>query len=198
MSKLTHDDLWPLETYARKRNEFRAQVMEHKRDRQVALGDHVRLLFEDEMTIRYQIQEMLRIEKVFEPEGIQDELDAYNPLIPDGQNWKATLMIEFPDPAVRKQELANMIGIEEAVWIQVDGFGKVHPVTNEDLERSNAEKTSSVHFLRFELSAGMVRAVKDGADVYAGIDHNYYRVNALTLRPAVCQALAEDLVTNTH
>ncbi|GGX71536.1 DUF3501 family protein [Saccharospirillum salsuginis] len=194
MNKLTHDALWPLEAYARKRDEFRAQVMAHKRDRQVALGDHVRLLFEDEMTIRYQIQEMLRIEKVFEPEGIQDELDAYNPLIPDGQNWKATLMIEFGDPAVRKQELAKLIGIEEAVWMKVNGFDKVHPITNEDLERSNDEKTSSVHFMRFELAPEMVQAVKAGADIYTGCNHSYYSVPAFKLRPEVRNALSEDLI----
>ena len=194
MSKLTHDDLWPLETYARKRDDFRARVMVHKRDRQVALGDHVRLLFEDEMTIRYQVQEMLRIEKVFEPEGIQDELDAYNPLIPDGQNWKATLMIEFADPAVRKRELAKMIGIENTVWMQVNGFEKIPAIANEDLERSNDEKTSSVHFMRFELAPEMVQAVKAGADVYTGCDHAYYTVPATRLGPDIRNALAEDLI----
>lgn len=194
MTKLTRNDLWSLETYAEKRAEYRQQVMAHKRDRHLNLGDHVRLLFEDEMTIRYQIQEMLRIEKVFEADGIQDELDAYNPLIPDGQNWKCTMMIEFPDPAVRKKELAKMIGVEECVWMQVDGFDKVRPITNEDLERTNDEKTSSVHFMRFELTAPMVQAVKDGADILAGVDHDYYRVEGIKLRPEVRHALSEDLV----
>lgn len=194
MTRLTREDLWPLETYVEKRAEFRQQVMTHKQNRQVMLGDHVRLLFEDELTVRYQIQEMLRIEKIFEPQGIQDELDAYNPLIPDGQNWKCTLMIEFPDPAVRKRELARMIGLEESVWMRVAGFDPVRPIANEDLERSNDEKTSSVHFMRFELSPEMVQAVKDDADVFAGIDHDYYRVDAVKLRPEVRRSLAEDLM----
>lgn len=193
MAQLSRSDLWSLEEYAQKRADFRKAVIDHKQHRQLALGDHVRLLFEDEMTIRYQIQEMLRIEKVFEAEVIQDELDAYNPLLPDGSNWKCTMMIEFGDPELRKQELAKMIGIEHTVWMQVDGFEPVKPIANEDLERSNDEKTSSVHFMRFELSAEMVKAVKDGAKVLAGIDHSYYQVGPLEVPRNVRDSLSEDL-----
>lgn len=197
MTDLTRDDLWTLETYAEKRPEFRQRVLEHKKTRQLPLGEHVRLLFEDEMTIRYQIQEMLRIEKVFEAAGIQDELDAYNPLIPDGSNWKCTFMIEFSDPIQRKHELARMVGIEETVWLRVEGFDKVFPIANEDMDRTTEEKTASVHFMRFELTPEMVNAVKNGAALQAGIDHHYYRVEPTTVPPEVRESLAADL-TVTH
>ena len=193
MSKLTRDTLWSLEEYSNRRNDFRAEVMAHKKDRQLNLGDHVRLLFEDEKTIRYQIQEMLRIEKVFDDEGIQDELDAYNPLIPDGSNWKATMVIEYTDVAERKRELAKLIGIEDAVWLQVEGFDKVNPICNEDLERANDEKTSSVHFMRFELTSEMVQAARKGAKLFAGVDHSYYKVDPLEVPEATRAALAGDL-----
>lgn len=194
MNKLTRDSLWTLETYAQKRADFRQQVMAHKKNRQVQLGEHVRLLFEDETTIRYQVQEMLRIEKVLEADGIQEELDAYNPLIPDGSNWKCTMMIEFPDVEQRRQELAQMVGIEHKVWLAVDGFGPVQAIANEDLERSTDEKTSSVHFMRFELTPEMIAAVRNGAAITAGVDHNYYRVDGVALPEPVRASLASDLV----
>ena len=171
---LSRQDLWSLEDYAAKRPEFRQQVMQHKKHRQVALGPNATLYFEDRLTIQYQIQEMLRIEKVFEAEGIEDELQAYNPLIPDGSNWKATFMIEYPDPEIRAAQLAKMIGIEELVWVQVEGFDKVWCISNEDLERSTEEKTSSVHFMRFELDADMIEALKNGAALTMGVEHSVY------------------------
>lgn len=194
MNKLSRETLWTLESYAQKRADFRQQVMAHKKNRQVQLGEHVRLLFEDETTIRYQVQEMLRIEKVFEAEGIQDELDAYNPLIPDGSNWKCTMMIEFPDIDQRRQELAKMVGIEHKVWMAVDGYGPVQAIANEDLERSTDEKTSSVHFMRFELTPEMITAARNGAAITAGIDHNHYRVDGVALPEPVRASLASDLV----
>lgn len=193
MSILTRDTLWSLEDYAERRNNFRAQVMEHKKARQLNLGQHIRLLFEDETTIRYQIQEMLRIEKVFDPEGIQDELDAYNPLIPDGSNWKCTMMIEYHDVEERKRELARLIGIESTVWLQVEGHDKVTPIANEDLERATEEKTSSVHFMRFELSADMVQAAKNGHSIKAGVDHEHYPIPGFEIPEAVRDALVADL-----
>jgi hypothetical protein len=156
------------------------------------LGGHVTLIFEDELTIRYQIQEMLRIEKTFEEEGIQDELDAYNPLVPDGTNLKATMMIEYDDPEVRKRELARLIGIEDKVYVQVDDFDKVYAIADEDLERENEEKTSSVHFLRFEFTAPMIAALKKGAALAVGIDHPNYAVRVDEVAPNVQTALVED------
>ena len=150
MPALSRSDLWSLEEYAERRKMFRAQVMKHKKNRQLPLGDNARLYFEDAMTIKYQIQEMLRIEKVFEAAGINEELEAYNPLIPDGHNWKATLMIEYDDPEERAVQLSRMIGIEDKVWLRVADCDKVYPIADEDLERDNEQKTSSVHFLRFE------------------------------------------------
>ncbi|MCH8552878.1 MAG: DUF3501 family protein [Natronospirillum sp.] len=193
MTKLTRESLWSLEEYSNRRNDFRTEVMAHKKDRQLNLGEHVRLLFEDEKTIRYQVQEMLRIEKVFDAEGIQDELDAYNPLIPDGSNWKATMMIEYHDVDERKRQLARLIGIEDTVWLQVEGYAKVHPICNEDLERSTDEKTSSVHFMRFELSADMVSAARSGAAIMAGIDHDNYRVESFEIPEATRHSLVSDL-----
>ena len=193
MAKLTRETLWSLEEYSNRRNDFRTEVMAHKKDRQLNLGENVRLLFEDEKTIRYQVQEMLRIEKVFDAEGIQDELDAYNPLIPDGSNWKATMMIEFTDVEERKRQLAKLIGIEDTVWLQVEGHDRVHPICNEDLDRATEEKTSSVHFMRFELNAAMVKAARSGAAILAGIDHDNYRIDAFELPDAVRNALVGDL-----
>lgn len=193
MAKLSRDTLWSLEEYANRRADFRQQVLEHKKPRQLMLGEHVHLLFEDETTIRYQIQEMLRIEKVFDAEGIEDELEAYNPLIPDGSNWKATMLIEYDDVEVRKRELARLIGIEKAIWFQVDGCERVTPICNEDLERDNEHKTSSVHFMRIELTPEMVAAVRSGAKVFAGVDHPNYQVNSLEIPSDTRDALAKDL-----
>ena len=174
MQKLSRDSLMTLEAYAKARKDFRAKVLAHKKNRTVGLGEHVTLIFEDELTIRYQIQEMLRAERVFEEAGIQDELDAYNPLIPDGSNWKATMMIEYVDPAERAKMLARLIGIEDRVWVQVEGCARVYAIADEDLERENADKTSSVHFLRFELERTMVQALKRGASLAVGVDHPAY------------------------
>ena len=156
MNQLTRADLWSLEEYSERRLSFRAEVMKHKKSRQVTLGESARLYFEDALTIRYQIQEMLRIEKVFESAGIQEELDAYNPLIPDGSNWKATLMLEYEDVEIRQRELARLVGIEDRIWIQVGDNQRVWPIADEDLERSNDEKTSSVHFMRWELDQSSI------------------------------------------
>lgn len=178
MPKITADSLMPLETYAKRREDFRAQVMAHKKNRTVRLGEHVTLLFEDELTMRYQVQEMLRAEKIFEQRGIQDELDAYNPLIPDGSNWKATMLIEYQEIAERKTMLARLIGIEDRVWVQPEDFSRVYAIADEDLERETEVKTSSVHFLRFELTREMTKALKFGARLRIGVDHpNYANVN---------------------
>ena len=189
---LSHADLYSLEQYARIRPGFRARVIEHKKQRRVPLGDHAALYFEDALTMQYQVQEMLRLERIFEPEGIQAELDVYNPLIPDGCNWKATFMLEYPDEAQRRTMLGRLVGIERAVWIRVEGFPRVFPVANEDLDRETEDKTASVHFLRFELTPAMAAAVKTGAPVSAGIDHpQYYSVTELAER--VRASLAADL-----
>src|SRR2546421_7738052 len=172
---ITRDSLLSLEAYARQRNEFRAKLIEHKKRRNVHLGEHVLLQFEDELTIRYQVQEMLRIERIFEDAGIQGELDAYNPLIPDGSNWKATMLIEYPDPEERKRMLARLKGIERQIWVQVEGCERVHAIADEDLERENEDKTSSVHFLRYEFSAPMRQALRAGAQVIVGVEHAAYR-----------------------
>jgi hypothetical protein len=192
MEKLSREDLYSLEDYSKIRNDFRSKVMAHKKDRQLQIGPNATLYFEDRMTMQYQIQEMLRIERIFETEGIMDELNAYNPLIPDGSNWKATFMIEFPDPIERAQRLATMIGIELKTWMQVDGFDKIWPIADEDLERESAEKTSSVHFMRWELTAEMAQAVKDGANIKAGIDHDAYNYT-VDVPANMRDSLAEDL-----
>src|SRR5437773_9132673 len=170
MPQITRDSLLPLEAYAKTRKFFREQVIAHKKARTVHLGEHVTLLFEDELTIRYQIQEMLRIEKTFEEEGIQDELQAYNPLVPDGGNWKATLLVEYEDVEERKQALARLKGIEDHVWVQVGSLPRIYAVADEDLERENAEKTSAVHFVRFELTPSMVDELRRGAALAIGVD----------------------------
>jgi hypothetical protein len=193
MPRITRDSLLPLEAYARERPGFRARVMAHKKSRTVHLGEHLTLIFEDELTIRYQIQEMLRAERIFEDGGIQEELDAYNPLVPDGSNWKATLMIEYPDVEERARMLARLIGIEDRVWVQVEGRPRVYAIADEDLERDNAEKTSSVHFLRFELDRAAAQALKQGARLAIGVDHPHYRAAVDDLDPAVRQSLLEDL-----
>jgi hypothetical protein len=193
MNKLTRDDLFSLEKYAEVRPEFRARVMAHKKNRQVPIGPNATLYFEDMLTMRYQIQEMLRAERIFEAAGIQDELDAYNPLIPDGSNWKATFMMEFPDEQERRQQLQKLIGVERHVWAQVADFARITPVADEDLERETEEKTSSVHFLRFELPPEMAEAVKQGAPVSIGIDHPAYTHAVEPLAQNIRDSLAEDL-----
>jgi len=193
MPKITRDSLMTLEAYAKARKEFRAKVLEHKKPRAVHLGEHVTLLFEDELTIRYQIQEMLRIEKTFEEAGIQDELDAYNPLIPDGRNFKATMLIEYENVDQRKAALAKMKGIEDKVWIQVEGCPKVWAIADEDLDRENEEKTSSVHFLRFELTKEMAEALKYGVSLSVGVEHPAYTAAADPVGPETRAALAKDL-----
>ena len=192
MKKLTHADLYSLEEYAKVRDEFRQKVIDHKKHRRLVLGEHAALYFEDALTMQYQVQEMLRIERIFEAEGIQEELDVYNPLIPDGMNWKATFMIEYDDVEERKRALAKMIGIERGLWVRVDGFDKVNPIANEDLERATADKTSSVHFVRFELTPEMAAAVKQGAQITAGIEHPAY-TEQTRLAPDIRNSLAGDL-----
>ena len=189
---IKRESLLSLEAYARERTAFRARVMEHKKRRTVHLGQHLTLLFEDELTIRYQVQEMLRIERIFEEEGIRHELDAYNPLVPDGSNWKATMLIEYPDADERKRALERLKGIEDRVWVQVAGHERVAPIADEDLDRENEEKTSSVHFLRFELSAAMRQALRQGAAITVGVDHPHYSATA-QLGAEVRAALAADL-----
>ncbi|MEQ9465473.1 MAG: DUF3501 family protein [Haliea sp.] len=193
MTQLSRADLWSLEEYAEERPRFRAQVMAHKKTRQLALGEHARLYFEDALTIKYQIQEMLRIEKVFEAAGIAEELDAYNPLIPDGHNWKATFMIEYADPAERAERLGQMIGLEDKVWLQVGNCERVYPIADEDLERSNETKTSSVHFMRFELTPDMITAARNGEAIHAGIDHPAYPIEKFEIDHAIRDSLTADL-----
>jgi Protein of unknown function (DUF3501) len=189
---IQRDSLLSLEAYARQRGEFRAKVMQHKKRRTVHLGANLTLQFEDELTIRYQVQEMLRIERIFEEEGIQHELDAYNPLVPDGTNWKATMMIEYPDVDERHRMLAALKGIEARVWVQVGELARVYAIADEDLERETDEKTSSVHFLRFELDAAMRERLRGGAPVRIGVDHPQYRAG-IELAPEVRAALTRDL-----
>ena len=191
--KLRPDDLFSLEQYARQRAEFRPKVIAHKRARNVQCGPNAMVCFEDRLTVQYQVQEMLRIERIFESEGIADELAAYNPLIPDGTNWKATLLVEFPDADERRVALASLKGVEDRCWVQVAGHERVFAIADEDLERENDEKTSSVHFLRFELSPAMVAAAKGGAAVSVGIDHDYYRHAVEPLSTESRDALVRDL-----
>jgi hypothetical protein len=192
MSHLTPDDLYSLEEYARIRGDFRAKVMAHKKKRTVHIGDNATLYFEDRLTVQYQIQEMLRIERIFEPQGIADELAAYNPLIPDRSNWKATFMIEYPDAEERRAALAELIGIENKVWVQAQGQDQVFAIADEDLEREDGAKTSSVHFLRFELTPEMVTALKGGSALGVGIDHPSYQ-QTVTVEHAVRLSLVQDL-----
>jgi len=193
MPQITRDTLMPLEAYAKARPEFRAKVMAHKKDRVLHLGASITLIFEDELTIRYQIQEMLRAERIFEEEGINDELEAYNPLIPDGSNWKATMMIEYPDESERRIWLAKLIGVEDRVWMQVAGCERVYAIADEDLERENSEKTSSVHFMRFELTPVMVKALRSGAALAAGVDHPNYSASVERVGDAMRASLLGDL-----
>jgi hypothetical protein len=182
-----------LEQYSTARKEFRAKVLEHKRNRNLALGPNASWAFEDQLTMQYQVQEMLRVERIFEADAIQEELDAYNPLIPDGRNWKATFLLEFPDVDERRQRLAQLKGVEDRCWVQVAGHDRVWAIADEDLERENDDKTSSVHFLRFELSPQMCAQVKAGAAIAAGIDHDSYRYEAASVPQNVRDSLAKDL-----
>jgi len=191
--KITRDSLMTLETYAKERPSFRARVLAHKRARTVHLGEHLTLVFEDELTLRYQIQEMLRIEKTFEEAGIQDELAAYNPLVPDGANFKATMLIEYEDVEERRRALARLRGIEDRVWVQAGGLERVYAIADEDLERETDEKTSAVHFLRFELGKPMAEALKNGAPLGIGVDHPEYAAEIPAVGDATRKALAEDL-----
>jgi hypothetical protein len=191
--KITRESLMTLEAYAKARPVFRAKVLAHKRPRTVHLGDHLTLVFEDELTMRYQIQEMLRFEKIFEEEGIQGELDAYNPLVPDGSNFKATMLIEYEDVDERRRALAGLKGVEDRVYVQVEGCPRVHAIADEDLERENEEKTSSVHFLRFELTKEMVAALKYGVGLGIGVDHPNYRADIPRLGDETRAALLADL-----
>ena len=193
MQKLTRDDLFSLEKYAEVRKDFRAEVLAHKQDRRLPLGTNATLYFEDRLTMQYQIQEMLRIERIFEADGINEELEAYNPLIPDGANWKATFMVEFPDIEERRAMLSNLVGIENKVWLQVGEGDKVRPIADEDLERSDDDKTSAVHFLRFELNQQQIADLKDGATLAAGIDHDNYMVDVNPVPDNVRSSLLADL-----
>ena len=190
---LERKDLWSLEQYAEKREEFRAEVLAHKQNRRVLVGQHILLVFEDDKTIRYQIQEMLRIEKVFEAAGIAEELEAYNPLIPDGDNWKCSMLIQYPDVEERRLRLAELLDVENRVWVQVGETEKLFALADEDLERANDDKTSAVHFLRFQLGAAQVIAVKGGATITFGIDHKNYQEHDVLVVEDVRASLAADL-----
>jgi hypothetical protein len=193
MQKLARGDLMALERYAAERGRLRNEVIAHKRLRNVQVGPNMTWCFEDLTTVRYQIQEMLRAERIFEPAGIQEELESYNPLIPDGSNWKATLLVEYPDEGERRAALATLIGVEDRCWVNVGGQERVFAIADEDLERENAEKTSAVHFLRFELSAPMIAALKAGASLSIGVDHENYRHSVSPLPAPVRDALLRDL-----
>lgn len=193
MKKLERSDLWSLEEYAEKRSDFKSKVIAHKQYRQLPIGPNATVYFEDNLTIQYQIQEMLRIERIFEAAAIEEELATYNPLIPDGSNWKATLMIEFTDETERRVALAKMRGIEDSIWMQVEGHDKITPFANEDMERTNADKTSAVHFLRFELDQEMITSLKSGANLSAGITHAEYHHTVDVVPDEIRKLLLEDL-----
>jgi len=193
MQKLTRADLMSLERYADERPAFREHVMAHKKNRRLELGTNAALYFEDRLTIQYQVQEMLRIERIFESAGINEELDAYNPLIPDGSNWKATFMIEFPDVDERQQMLERLVGVENRVYVQVEDFDRIYAISDEDLERSDANKTSAVHFMRFEFPPEQSAALKSGASLIAGIDHQNYQVEVCPVADNIRRSLINDL-----
>jgi hypothetical protein len=193
MSKLSRKDLYSLEEYSEIRDEFRARVIAHKKNRRLDLGENVVLLFEDRLVMHYQIQEMLKAEKIFDAEGIQEELDAYNPLIPDGTNWKATLMIQYADVAERQQMLLKLVGIENRIWIRVNDMEKVYAIADEDLERTTEDKTSAVHFLRFELTPSMIAEIHKGGRIAAGVDHENYPASVDRIADNVVRSLANDL-----
>ncbi len=194
MGTITAESLMSLEQYAKARKDFRDRVLAHKKNRTVQLGEHVTLVFEDELTMRYQIQEMLRVERIFEEAGIRDELDAYNPMVPDGSNWKATMLIEYPEIEERRRALSQLIGVEDRVWIKVAGQPRIHAIADEDLDRENEDKTSAVHFLRFELSGPMKRALKGGAALSVGVDHPNYSATIDQAAAATTASLLKDLV----
>jgi hypothetical protein len=193
MTKLSRKDLYSLEEYAEIRDDFRARVMQHKKNRRLDLGNNLVLLFEDRLVMQYQVQEMLKAEKIFEADGIQEELDAYNPLIPDGTNWKATMMIQYADIAERQQMLMKLVGIENSIWLRVDGKDKVYPIADEDLERATDDKTSAVHFLRFELTPSMIAEIHKGASISAGVEHEHYSITLDPIPDNVAASLANDL-----
>ena len=190
---LTKESLWGLEEYSDRREQFRQEVLEYKKVRRIQLGEHLYLMFEDETTIKYQIQEMLRIEKIFDSSGIQDELDAYNPLIPDGDNLKCTMLIQYEDPEERKEWLSKLVGVEDKVWLQIGDNEKVFPIADEDIERTREEKTSSVHFLRYQLSAEQIAALETGAPLRAGVEHHAYSCDDITVQDDVRRSLLGDL-----
>ena len=191
--KLTRESLLSLEQYAEERKAFRARVIEHKRNRRLPLGTNATLYFEDRLTMQYQVQEMLRIERIFEPKAIMEELEAYNPLIPDGHNWKATFMVEFSDPDVRREMLKRLVDIEDHVWMQIGDDEKMRPIADEDLARDTEDKTSAVHFLRFELAPAQIEALKNGVVLAAGIDHPNYQVDVRPVPDNVRRSLIGDL-----
>jgi hypothetical protein len=193
MQKLTRKDLMSLEQYAEKRAAFRERVLAHKKNRRLDLGTNAALYFEDRLTMQYQVQEMLRIERIFESDGIHDELDAYNPLIPDGSNWKATFMLEFPDVDERQKMLERLVGVEDRVYVQVADFDRIYAISDEDLDRSDASKTSAVHFMRFEFPPEQVAALKSGASLIAGIDHENYSVEVCPVADIIRESLLNDL-----
>jgi len=193
INKLRREDLYSLEDYAAIRDEYRKKIMAHKENRRLELGENILLSFEDREIMQYQVQEMLKAEKIFEADGIEEELAAYNPLIPDGTNWKATMLIQYTDVDERQKQLAKLIGIEDKIWMQVEGFDKVYAIADEDLERDNAEKTSAVHFMRYELDSEMIEAVKNGAAISAGVDHENYQASLSPLPANVRDSLASDL-----
>ncbi len=193
MNKLTRKDLYSLEQYSEMRDDYRKNVIAHKENRRVELGDHVLLSFEDRLIMQYQVQEMLKAEKIFDAAGIEEELDVYNTLIPDGSNWKATMLIQYTDVDERQRELTRLIGIENLVWMQVNDFEKVYAIADEDLERDNETKTSAVHFMRFELSDDMAAAVKSGSAISAGVEHENYQASIQPLAGNIRDSLAADL-----
>lgn len=193
MNRLARSDLMSLEQYSTGRKDFRARVLAHKKHRIVGIGPNATWCFEDRLTIQYQVQEMLRVERIFEADGIQDELDSYNPLVPDGTNWKATFLIEFPDPEERKQKLSGLKGVEDKCWVQIDGCERVFAIADEDLERENDEKTSAVHFLRFELTPDMINRAKAGSAISVGVDHSNYAHEVRPLSADSRKSLVADL-----
>ena len=193
MTKLSRKDLYSLEEYSEIRDDFRARVMAHKKNRRLDLGDHVVLFFEDRLVMHYQVQEMLKAEKIFDAQGIQEELDAYNPLIPDGTNWKATMMIQYSDVAERQQMLARLVGLENRIWVRVGDLDKVYAIADEDLERATEDKTSAVHFLRFELTPTMIAEIHKGAVISAGVEHENYTATVDAIPANVAESLAHDL-----
>ncbi len=192
-NKLKREDLYSLEEYSAMRDEYRKKIMLHKEDRRLELGENILLSFEDKLIMQYQVQEMLKAEKIFEADGIEEELSAYNPLIPDGTNWKATMLIQYPDVEERQKQLTRLIGIEDQIWMQVEGFDKVYAIADEDLERATEEKTSAVHFMRYELEGDMIDAVKTGAAISAGVEHENYQAVISPIAANIRDSLASDL-----